>query len=120
MSSGYQDRLSDTYWTGTNLVWTGTLWTSLIAVASVELTPTVAMDLGCTEFRLWVGLTGTVQVDFYSGVTYVDSYILSGNSVEKPLIRKRAAIASTIKLLFDNLATVTIIELEVGYNGLHL
>lgn len=119
MPSGYQNRLSNTYWIGTNLTWSGSDWTSIIAVASVELTPTGAMDRTSDEIRIFMSLTGTVQVDLYDDSTYIKTFILSGNASETLVVRRRGTVTTSIKLLFDNLSTVTITEIEAGYNGTH-
>lgn len=119
MPSGYQDRLSDTYWTGTNLTWSGTLWDSISATTECRLTPTGSMDTDLDELRVRLSLPGVKDLRVYQGTTLVDIHLLSGSPDAIIVVRAFFAPTPYIRFLFDAAATVNITEIEAGYNGAH-
>jgi len=119
MPSGYQDRLSDTYWTGSNLTWNGVKWSSNTAVKNVELTPTGSMDPDVDELRVRAKIPGAKFIHIYDGSAYVRTIAVNGDSNQILTIRTRSALSMSFKLTFDNTPTVEITEIEAGYNGAH-
>lgn len=118
MPSGYQNRLSDTYWSGTNATWTGSAW-SIVAQSSFRLAKTASFDNSTREILVRLTVQNARWIDLYEDGTFLKRYLLAGIANQQVVVRF-TSIASYFEFQFDGTSrSATVTDIEVGYVGLH-
>lgn len=125
MPSGYQNRLSNTYWTSAELSWDGTKWTGSIAT-DLTLTPTGSMDMNFAELRILLKMIGVLGVGprlitFYDNTILQQVFVTAAKANQFLTLRLNGVIGdhSEIRLVFDASTNVEITQIEAGYVGFH-
>jgi hypothetical protein len=123
MPTGYQSRLSDTYWTSPTLTWGGGMWSGPGSEFTLE--PTAAMDMNFIELRMVLKFfgfagVGVKLVQRYIGAVLQDVYVLSGQQDQRVCLRLHAFSSTDINLVFNMSVDIEIYEIDVGYIGMHV
>jgi hypothetical protein len=116
--NGYQDRISNTYWTSSDVTWDGVKW-SAGTVSEFTMTPQTAAKIAhATEIRFRLKLNTVAVLELHNGAGGVArTWLLPAVIGQYVVPRFDPSGFSAIRFAFDNPSSVEVHEIEIGYTG---
>lgn len=121
MPNGYQNRVSNTYWTSPELTYGGGQWTQGSPLVSFDFVPTAApgggMDAEEIRWQIQLGGAGHMRIEDLTGPTLLLDLVLPNVANQVIVVRTGAVSASGIRFTPDATVTVVVQQIEVGLSG---